>query len=282
MNPIYPCLWFDNQGLDAANFYCSIFKKSGIKSNNPMVTIFELEGLKFMALNGGPVFTFNPSISFFVTCETDEEINHLWNVLIEGGSALMPLGQYPWSENYAWLNDKFGLSWQLMKGTLNPGQPKISTCFLHVGEKFGKAEESIHFYSDIFEDYKLEHIEKYGEEPGQTAGTLKHGEYYLGSRRMMAMDGAGNHNFHFNESISFVIDCDTQDEIDFYWENLLKGGQESQCGWLKDQFGVSWQVVPTILAQLMSDPSKAPKVVDAFMKMKKFNIQALIDASSGM
>jgi len=139
-NKIYPCLWFDGQAKAAAEYYCSIFKNSKITEENPMVVTFELDGKKFMALNGGP-------------------------------------------------------------------------------------------------------------------------------------------NFKFNEAVSFVVDCDTQEEIDNYWSKLTaNGGEESNCGWLKDKFGVSWQIVPTILPKLLSDPDKAPKVVEAFMKMKKFDIKTLENA----
>lgn len=137
-NSIFPCLWFDGQAKAAADFYCSIFKNSKITANTPMVVTFELNGNKFMGLNGGP-------------------------------------------------------------------------------------------------------------------------------------------NFKFNEAVSFVVNCDTQDEIDHYWTKLTDGGEESMCGWLKDKFGVSWQIVPTILSQLMSDPEKAPRVMEAFMKMKKFDIEALLN-----
>jgi predicted 3-demethylubiquinone-9 3-methyltransferase (glyoxalase superfamily) len=135
-NPIYPCLWFDNQAQEAAKYYCSIFKDSKIISENPMVVIFELNGKKFMGLNGGPMFK-------------------------------------------------------------------------------------------------------------------------------------------FNESVSFVLECETQKEIDYYWDAFTKEGAESQCGWCKDKYGVSWQVIPTILKELMSDPEKSGRVVQAFMKMKKFDIEKL-------
>ena len=138
-NEIYPCLWFDGQAKAAADFYCSVFKNSKITSDSPMVVNFELNGKKFMGLNGGPMFK-------------------------------------------------------------------------------------------------------------------------------------------FNEAVSFVVDCETQEEIDDYWNKLTKDGSESQCGWLKDKFGVSWQIVPTILAKLMSDAEKAPRVVQAFMKMKKFDIEKLVNA----
>jgi predicted 3-demethylubiquinone-9 3-methyltransferase (glyoxalase superfamily) len=138
-NQIYPCLWFDNQAKAAADFYCSIFKNSKITSDTPMVVNFELNGKKFMGLNGGP-------------------------------------------------------------------------------------------------------------------------------------------QFKFNEAVSFVVDCETQEEIDYYWNKLTQGGSEERCGWLKDQFGVSWQIVPTVLGKLMSDPAKGPRVMEAFMKMKKFDIEKLMNA----
>ncbi|HYK75985.1 MAG TPA: VOC family protein [Daejeonella sp.] len=136
-NPIYPCLWFDGKAQEAAKFYCSVFQNSKIITDNPMVVIFELNGKKFMGLNGGP-------------------------------------------------------------------------------------------------------------------------------------------EFKFNESVSFVIECENQEEIDYYWNKFTSdGGQESMCGWCKDKFGVSWQVVPVILGKLMSDPEKGQRVIQAFMKMKKFDIKAL-------
>ncbi len=133
---LYPCLWFDGKAKEAAEFYCSIFKDSKILSENPMVVIFEVNGTKFMGLNGGPIFK-------------------------------------------------------------------------------------------------------------------------------------------FNEAVSFVVNCDTQEEIDYYWEKLTDGGRESMCGWLVDKFGLSWQIVPSILGELMSDPQRAGRVTKAFMEMKKLDIEVL-------
>ena len=138
-NPIYPCLWFDGQAKAAAEFYCSVFKNSKIIDDTPMVVNFELNGKKFMGLNGGT-------------------------------------------------------------------------------------------------------------------------------------------HFKFNEAVSFVVECETQKEIDNYWEKLTEGGEESMCGWLKDKFGVSWQIIPAILGKLMSDPEKAPRVTQAFLQMKKFDIEKLVNA----
>jgi predicted 3-demethylubiquinone-9 3-methyltransferase (glyoxalase superfamily) len=138
-NPIYPCLWFDGQAKAAAKFYCSVFKDSKITVDTPMVVNFELNGKKFMGLNGGP-------------------------------------------------------------------------------------------------------------------------------------------NFTFTEAVSFVVDCETQEEIDHYWSALAKGGEESMCGWLKDQFGVSWQIVPTALGSLMTDPSRAQRVMQVVLRSKKLNIEELKNA----
>ena len=138
-NQIYPCLWFDGQAQAAAKFYCSIFKNSKITADNQMVVTFELNGKKFMGLNGGPQYKFSPAVSF-------------------------------------------------------------------------------------------------------------------------------------------VIDCETQEQIDYYWEKLGQGGTYNQCGWLDDKFGVSWQIVPTILPELLSNPDKAQNVIAAYMKMKKFDIKTLENA----
>lgn len=137
---IYPCLWFNGQAQEAAKFYCEVFKDAKITADNQMVVIFELNGKKFMGLNGGP-------------------------------------------------------------------------------------------------------------------------------------------QFKFNEAVSFVVDCDTQEEIDHYWSKLTaNGGSEGNCGWLKDKFGVSWQIVPTVLPKLLSDPARAQRVLQAYMKMKKFDIKELESA----
>ncbi len=138
-DPIYDCLWVDGKAKEAAEYYCSVFKNSKIISENPLVVIFELNGRKFMGLNGGPMFK-------------------------------------------------------------------------------------------------------------------------------------------FTEAVSFVIDCNDQEEIDYYWNKLTEGGEESMCGWLKDKYGLSWQVVPKILGELMGDPVKGQRVMQAFLKMKKFDIQTLLNA----
>lgn len=273
INQIYPCLWFDGQAKEAATFYCSVFKNAIIKSENPMVVIFELNGKKFMGLNGGPMFKVNPSISFFITCKTIEETDAVYNKLAEGGEPMMAIGKYDWSERYGWIKDRFGVTWQVMVST----EEKISPSFLFTGDRFGKAEEAINFYTSVFDNSNVAVLQHYQNET-PFAGKVLFSEFNLCGYNLIAMDGPGDHAYTFNEAVSLVVDCHTQEEIDYYWNKLTEGGQESQCGWLKDKFGVSWQIVPVVLGQLMSDPEKAPRVVQAFMQMKKFDIEKLKQA----
>jgi predicted 3-demethylubiquinone-9 3-methyltransferase (glyoxalase superfamily) len=277
---IYPCLWFDGNAKEAATFYCSVFGNSKIITDTGMVVMFEIDGKKIMGLNAGPMFSINPSISFFVTCTSFEEIDDLWNKLIDGGTVMMALDKYPWGERYGFVKDKFNMTWQLIV-PINPSiNEKIMMSMLFVGEQFGKAEEAMKYYTSIFPDASVisaKFIEEGRPQPA-VAGTLEFGQFNLGNEKFVAMDGAGEHTFQFNEGLSYVVECDTQEEIDNYWNTLTQGGRESQCGWLKDKYGVSWQIIPSILSKLMSDTEKAPRVIQAFLKMKKFDIETLLNA----
>lgn len=274
-NLIHPCLWFDGQAKAAAQWYCSLFKNSSITADTPLVVKFELEGSEFMALNGGPEFKINPSISVFVLCESVEETNTLWQKLIEGGKALIPIDKYDWSERYGWLQDRFGLTWQISLNGDAPIRQKIRSCMLFTRERFGMAEKALNFYTSVFEHSSTDLLMHYPE-GSEHAGKVLYSEFKLNQQNLIAMDGPGVHDYTFNEGVSFVVECESQKEIDYYWEKLTEGGQESMCGWLKDQFGVSWQIVPAVLAELMSDPERGPKVMEAFMKMKKFDIDTLL------
>lgn len=277
-NPIHPCLWFDNQAKNAAEFYCSVFDHSKITTDTPVVVNFELNGQKFMALNGGPKFKINPSVSFFVVCETEDETLHVWNKLIEGGEALMQLDKYPWSDKYGWVQDKFGLTWQISFGKLDDVGQKFTPSLLFSGNYHGKAEEAVYFYTSIFKNSSVTGILLYKEGEDGVAGTVQHAQFKLNDYVMMVMDNSNPHQFSINEAVSFVVTCDTQEEIDYYWKKLTEGGEESMCGWLKDKYGVWWQIIPSILSQLMSDPARSERVTKAFLQMKKFDIEKLLAA----
>ena len=277
-NKIYPCLWFDGNAKEAATFYTSIFDNSKRTVDTPLVVNFELCGKKIMGLNGGPTFTINPAISLFVTCANNNEIENYWEKLSDGGMAMMPLDKYPWSEKYGWVKDRFGMTWQLMIGDVAQTGQKLTTSFLFANQQYGKAREAVNFYTSVFPNSKIHHQELYTAGEEQPEGYLKFGHFTLNNEIFAAMDGPGSHEFNFSEGLSLVVDCDTQEDIDYYWNKLTDGGEESQCGWLKDRFGVSWQIVPTVLSKLMSDPARSQRVMQAFMKMKKFDIATLMNA----
>ena len=287
MQKITPHLWFDKAAKEAAAFYPSVFKDSKVKDtttlrNTPsgsvdIVTI-ELAGQRFTLISAGPLFKFNPSVSFLVVCKTKDEVDSLWKKLSEGGTALMELGEYPFSERYGWTQDKYGLSWQVMFMGERQIKQKITPTLMFVGDVCGKAEEAINFYASVFRHARIGNILRYGqgEEPDKE-GTIKHAAFTLEGQDFAAMDSAHKHNFTFNEAISLMVHCDTQKEIDYYWEKLSAVPAAEQCGWLKDKYGLSWQIVPTGMDEMMKnkDEKKLARVTEAFLKMKKFDIAAL-------
>jgi predicted 3-demethylubiquinone-9 3-methyltransferase (glyoxalase superfamily) len=278
-NKLYPCLWFDNQAKEAALFYCSLFNQSRIVTDTPLVVKFEIEGKLIMGLNGGPKYKINPSISFFVTCSSHDEIDSLYTKLIEDGMAMMPLDKYPWGEKYGWVVDKFGMTWQLMLGELHVGTEKIKPSLLFTGAQYGKATEAINLYTSLFPDSSIIDLQITNGVPGHADGNLLFGHFSLLQDSFAAMDGPGEHAFQFNEGVSFVVECADQEEIDYFWYNLSEGGAEVQCGWLTDKFGISWQIIPDQLPAIMSDPGKSGKAMKAIMPMKKIDIATLIKAT---
>jgi predicted 3-demethylubiquinone-9 3-methyltransferase (glyoxalase superfamily) len=153
----------------------------------------------------------------------------------------------------------------------------ISTCLWFDG----RAEEAANFYVAIFPNSKILKTARFGEGGPGPAGSVMTIEFELDGRKFLGLNG-GPH-FKFSEAISFIINCQTQEEVDRYWQALTAGGAEVQCGWLKDKFGVSWQVTPTVLGQLLSDADaqKANRVMQAMMGMKKLDIRGLQQAAAG-
>ncbi len=274
---MYPCIWCDGNAKAVADFYCSVFEDGKIKTENPVVVTFELSGQRFMALNGGPQFKVNPSVSFFVVCETEAETKEVWTKLMEGGRALMPLDKYDWSDLYGWVQDRFGISWQISFGKMEDVGQKYTPTLMFAGDQFGKAEQAVQFYTSIFKDSTVTGI-LYDTPDDESGRSVVHAQFRLNGYVMMAMDSSLPHPFSFNEAVSMVVSCENQEQIDHYWSKLTEGGEESMCGWLKDKFGVSWQIVPSILEELMSDRERGGRVMQAFLQMKKFDIETLIKA----
>jgi predicted 3-demethylubiquinone-9 3-methyltransferase (glyoxalase superfamily) len=293
MQKISTHLWFDKEAKEAAKFYTSIFKNSRIKSSTTLhdtpsgsvdVVDIELAGQQFTLLAAGPLFKFNPSISFLVSCETASEVDALWRELSKGGSPLMELGKYPFSERYGWVNDRYGLSWQVMLTADRPIAQKITPVLMFVGKQAGKAEDAIRFYTSVFQNSNIGQIMRYGNDAKpDKEGTIKFANFTLAGQRFAAMDSARTHDFAFNEAISLMVHCETQKDIDYYWDRLSADPKAEQCGWLKDKFGLSWQVVPTAMDRMLAskDPQKIARVTKAFLQMKKFDIAKLEEAFEG-
>lgn len=297
---IVPHLWYDKEAKEAAEFYTSLFPHSKMinvttihdtPSGDSDIVSFELWGQKFMAISAGPYFHLNPSVSFFVNFDpsrekdASERIDEVWNRLSEGGTVLMPLGQYPFSKRYGWVQDKFGLSWQLiLTNQEGEDRPVFIPSLLFVGHNCGNAEEAMHFYLSVFKNAKQGQVARYpkGMEPDKE-GTIMFSDFRLENQWFVAMDSAHEHHFNFNEAISFIVHCDTQEEIDYYWEKLSAVPEAEQCGWLKDKFGISWQIVPREMDEMMSQgtPEQLERVTKAFLKMKKFDLQELRNAYKG-
>jgi predicted 3-demethylubiquinone-9 3-methyltransferase (glyoxalase superfamily) len=294
MKKITPHLWFDKEAKEAAALYSSIIPNSKITNtttlhNTPSgdceVVSFELAGQPFMAISAGPMFKFNPSISFHLKCTAKEQVDVFWEKLAKHGKVLMPLGEYPFSPRFGWLEDKYGLSWQVIFVGEAAQKQSITPALLFVGKVCGKAEEALNFYAEVFKDAPRPEGETNvkilarwgaGQEP-EKEGAVQFATLILNGQEFAAMDSAHEHKFAFNEAISFLVPCENQQEIDYFWEKLSADPKAGQCGWLKDKYGLSWQIVPTIMNELLGgqDKEKLARVTRAFLKMKKFDIEAL-------
>lgn len=301
---ITPHLWFDTQALEAVEFYLSAFKdfpgtamthKSVLHdtpSGDAQTVSFTIAGHPFMAISAGPYFTLNPAISFMVNFDPSrdtqavERLDALWAVLSDGGIPLMPLGEYPFSKKYGWIQDKYGVSWQLI--FTNPaGEPRpvIIPSLLFTKGVSGKAEEALNFYASVFKDSRMGTVARFpADTEHQKAGDAMFAEANLSGTWIAAMDGgAAPHDFAFNEAVSLIVPCETQEEVDHFWEKLSAVPASEQCGWLKDKYGVSWQIVPTAMEEMMQNgtPEQIAHVTQAFLQMKKFDIAALRAAYEG-
>lgn len=292
MKKITTHLWYDKEATEAAAFYTAVLPGSITNTttihNTPSgdcdIVSFELAGRCFQAISVGPFFKFTPALSFLVACQTKEEVNDLWNRLGEGGTPLMPLDSYPFSERYGWTRDRYGLSWQIMYNGGTEVKQKITPVLLFVGKVYGKAEEAMRFYTSVFSDGRVGDIAHYvdGEAPN-IQGTVKYGTFSIGDDDFAVMDGVMEHPFTFNEAVSLIVSCKDQEEIDYYWGKLSAVPEAEQCGWLKDKYGVSWQIVPARMDEMMADndPQRVARVTQAFLKMKKFNLAELEKAYQG-
>lgn len=293
MQKIIPHLWFDKEAVEAARWYVSLFENSSIigvttipdtPSGDVELVDFRLADFRFSAISAGPYFTFNPSVSLMIACGTSEEVDRLHAELSSGGTELMPLEEYPFSKRYAWVEDRYGLSWQIMLVENMEEHQRIRPALLFSKDVCGKAEDAINYYVAAFKEAEKGFINHYtvGEAMDNRA-KINYGELSIYGTQFIIMDHGYGGDFTFNEAFSFMVFCENQEEIDYYWDKLSFVPEAEQCGWVKDQFGLSWQIIPANMNEVMMKGTKeeVKRVTEAFLQMKKFDLAALEKARLG-
>lgn len=294
MQKITPFLWFEKDIKDIIAFYKSVFpgtQSSGQSeledtpsgtANMATLTIF---GTQISIMTAGPYLPFNPTVSFIISCETMEEVDVLWEKLTSTGTVLMELASYPFAEKYGWVKDRYGVSWQIMFSSTMKAPQKVTPTLMFAGDVCGRAQEAITFYTSLFRNSKIDYVVEYdGTEPADDdRAKVKHAGITIENFHLALMDSGKKSPLNFQQAVSFIVHCENQEEIDYYWEKLTDGGSEVQCGWLNDKFGFPWQVVPTAMERMLSQGSKeqVARVTEAFMQMKKFDLATLEAAYKG-
>jgi predicted 3-demethylubiquinone-9 3-methyltransferase (glyoxalase superfamily) len=300
MQKIVPHFWFDTEAEEAAEFYCQVFPDSKIINKAKILdtpsgdcdfVTFNLSGHDFMAISAGPDFKINPSISFLLNFDPSRDANAteslkaLWDKLADGGTPLMPLQEYPFSKLYGWIQDRFGVTWQLML-TDPAGEPRpfITPSLMFSQDNTNKAEEAIKFYVETFKNAKPGTLARYPEDSGPAKkGSVMYGDFMIENQWHAAMDSGVEQPFTFNEAVSLLVNCDTQEEIDYYSDKLSAVPEAEQCGWVKDKYGVSWQLSPTVMNDMFRNGTREQidRATQAFLKMKRLDIAAIEEAYHG-
>lgn len=295
MQKIIPNLWFDHTAAEAATFYASVFPNARVTdtqlypdeglpdfqaefAGKEITVSFEIDGYSFIAINAGPEFPVNPSISFLLNFDPSRDpdarahLDQLWAALAESGQVMMPLGEYAHSPHFGWVQDRYGVSWQLM--LTNPGgepRPFIVPTLLFGSTAQNRAGEAAAYYVDIFPGSRVGTDMRYPEQAGPaTPGSVMFTDIELFGQWFGLMDASVEQDFTFNCGVSLMIQCADQAEIDRYWDALSAVPEAEQCGWCADRFGLSWQVVPANLGDLMLTGDSYA----ALMGMKKIEIAA--------
>ncbi len=287
MQRFVPHLWYDGAAEEAARLYAGLVPGSSVgriarfgkvgqeihgQPEGQVLTVeIDLGGTRVVALNGGPAFRFAPSFSLFVALPDRAEVDRVWAGLIEGGAALMPLDAYPWSPRYGWLRDRWGLGWQICQGDPAAAGRMVRPCLLFGGEMAGRAEAAIAEWTGLFPGSRIGEPMRHETEPGLAYGPFDlQGEAFIAMDSRAAPDG-------FTEAASIAVLCDGQAEVDRLWRALSAAPEAEACGWLKDRFGLSWQIMPSVVPGMMTGPDqgRADRVMAALLPMKKPDIAAL-------
>jgi len=266
MQRIVPTIWFNRNADEAAEFYADVFPDTLVDARVPHPESGEtltvdvlIDGYRVTLLNGGPEFGPTPAISFFVNFDPSRmedargALDRLWNRLTDGGIVLMPLDRYDFSEHYGWVADRFGVNWQLML-TDPAGEPRpyIIPNLMYGGQ----ARQAVDDYAALFPGAQVGTRVTYPD-----SGEVMFSEFQLYGEWFTAMDSAVEQPFTFTPGLSLMVNAHGQEEIDRLWNGLSAVVALEQCGWLQDRYGVSWQIVPDNMAELMERPGAYQKLL---------------------
>ena len=268
---ITPAIWCDGTADEAAQFYTDIFRDASVTEQAPgLAATVSIHGFKLSLINGGNQYAPNPSISCILNFDPllfggEEQartyLDELYKRLSTGG-VLMELGEYPFSPRYAWVRDRFGMTWQLML-TDPDGDPRpfIIPSFMFGGTNHAHAEKATDAWITLFDNSRRGALYRYEEGGPLDAGTVMFTDFTLRGTWMAATDSGAFHDFTFTPGVSMIVSCRTQEEIDRYWAGLSAVPKAERCGWCVDRWGVSWQIVPHNIAELMADAATRDKIL---------------------
>ena len=268
---ITPAIWCDGTADEAAQFYADVFRDASIAEQAPgIAATVSIHGFRLSLINGGNQYAPNPSISCILNFDPllfggEEQartyLDELYKRLSTGG-VLMELGEYPFSPRYAWVRDRFGMTWQLML-TDPDGDPRpfVIPSFMFGGTNHAHAEEAKDAWIALFDNARRGALYRYEEGGPLDAGTVMFTDFTLRGTWMAATDSGTFHDFTFTPGVSMIVSCRDQEEIDRYWAGLSAVPEAERCGWCVDRWGVSWQVVPHNIAELMADAATRDKIL---------------------
>ena len=268
---ITPAIWCDGTADEAAQFYTDVFRDTSIAEQAPgIAATVSIHGFRLSLINGGNQYAPNPSISCILNFDPllfggEEQarayLDELYERLSTGG-VLMELGEYPFSPRYAWVRDRFGMTWQLML-TDPDGDPRpfVIPSFMFGGTNHANAEEATDAWIALFDNARRGALYRYEEGGPLDAGTVMFTDFTLRGTWMAATDSGTFHDFTFTPGVSMIVSCRDQEEIDRYWAGLSAVPEAERCGWCVDRWGVSWQVVPHNIAELMANAATRDKIL---------------------
>ena len=278
---ITPAISCDGTADEAARFYADVFREGSVVEQVPgLAATVSIHGFRLSLINGGDQYAPNPSISCILNFDpllfgSEEQARTYLDELYErlsAGGVLMELGEYPFSQRYAWVRDRFGMTWQLML-TDPAGEPRpfILPSFMFGGTNHANAEEATETWIALFNDSRRGVLYRYEEGGPMAAGTVMFTDFTLRGTWMSARDSGASHDLTFTPGVSMIVSCRDQEEIDRYWTRLSAVPEAGRCGWCVDRWGVSWQVVPHNIAELMADAATREKI----LQMDKIDLTRL-------